>query len=118
RSRGLHGVNSYERELGLDPLAEITRRLDRAGSAEVGRRAGSGGTRTAAGPIVTWLDVCCGEARALADAARALRAAGRRDLVELIGLDLVDAPGPAGVTCVAGSVLSWAPPRPVDLLTC
>ena len=118
RGRGLRGVNSHERELGLDPLVEITRRLDRAGSAGVGRRDGSGGTREAAVPIVTWLDVCCGEGRALAAADAALREAGRRDDVGLIGLDLVDAPGPPGVSYAVGSVLTWAPPRPVDLVTC
>lgn len=118
RGRGLRGVNSYERELGFDPLAEIMRRLDRAGSAGFGRRDGAGSTRAAAAPIVTWLDVCCGEGRALVAADRALRDSGRRDLVDLIGLDLVDAPGPPGIGYAVGSVLTWAPPRPVDLLTC
>ena len=53
RSRGLLGVNSYERELRLDIVTWLTE-----------RHAGE--------PGATWLDLCCGEGKALEEASAAL----------------------------------------------
>ena len=73
RERGLTGANSYAKELAFDPLGAV---LERRGVA-------------APDSEVTWVDVCCGTGRALADAALEL---DRRGLsgVRLVGLDLVD----------------------------
>src|SRR5579859_2375044 len=60
RERQLAGVNSYTRELGLNPLELLLARLR-----------GGGGTGTAG-----WLDLCCGSGRALIQAARQVQAAG------------------------------------------
>ena len=55
RGRGLAGVNGYDRELGLDVLGVLRERL-----AAVGR--------------ASWLDLCCGEGRAVIQGAAELAA--------------------------------------------
>jgi SAM-dependent methyltransferase len=100
RERGLRGVNSYTRELGFDPLAVLTARS---------------GTR--------WLDLCCGEGRALVEAAGELARRGRTD-VGLVGVDLVDrfdagaADHGPGLELIGASVADWSPPGRFDLVTC
>ncbi|WP_406286463.1 class I SAM-dependent methyltransferase [Embleya sp. NBC_00896] len=93
RERGLRGVNSYERELGFDPLSRLV-----AGDA--------------------WLDLCCGSGRALIEAAGDPRAEG----VRITGVDLVDffvpAVRPAGLDLVAADATEWRPARRYDLVTC
>ncbi len=82
------GLPSYREELGVDPLALLP---------EGGR----------------WLDLCCGEGRALRDAALA-----RPDL-ELTGVDLVstfvEAPG---VRFVESAWRDFLPPSSFHLITC
>ncbi|MER6203040.1 class I SAM-dependent methyltransferase [Streptomyces sp. NPDC001586] len=94
RERGLTGVNSYARELGLDPVAHLTAR--------------------SATP--SWLDLCSGEGRALREAGSRLPAA------VLTGVDLVGplgrAPTPAGLELLTASVAHWSPSRTYDLITC
>ncbi|MCO8273247.1 methyltransferase domain-containing protein [Actinoplanes sp. TRM 88003] len=95
RERQLAGVNSYERELGFDPVAWV----------------GAG-----AGSDTAWLDLCCGSGRAL------IQAAARLPEVTLIGVDLVDAflpvPEDSGPALVAAPIETWTPPRAFDLITC
>jgi SAM-dependent methyltransferase len=76
RERGLHGVNSYTRELGFDALAWLMSCAEAHGQA-------------------AWLDVCCGEGRALSAAAQALRESHSPLNIHLAGVDLV-APGSYG----------------------
>src|SRR5579863_9768149 len=75
RERQLAGVNSYARELGLDPLGLL--------------RAAIAGRGTGA-----WLDLCCGTGRALIQAATALRDEGLLPRAAVTGIDLVDAFAP------------------------
>ena len=75
RERQLTGVNSYARELGFDPVEVLLH----------ARRAG---------PTVAWLDLCCGTARALIQAADRRADMGLAD-AELVGVDPVDAFDPA-----------------------
>jgi SAM-dependent methyltransferase len=101
RERQLAGVNSYAKELGFDPLAEVAARHAAAG---------------AGAPPPAWLDLCCGTGRAL------IQAAGQAG-VALVGVDLVDAfdPVPAqspGLELVQASVVTWTPARSFDLITC
>ncbi|MCX5128128.1 hypothetical protein [Streptomyces sp. NBC_00347] len=81
RERGLTGVNSYARELGLDPVARLL-------------------ARGSAAPA--WLDLCSGEGRALREALPRLPAGA-----VLTGVDLVGPP--AGLPVPAGLELVTAP---------
>lgn len=54
RERGAVGVNSYEKDAGLDPISFLADRLSVASSA-------------------SWLDLCCGRGRALIETASTLR---------------------------------------------
>ena len=104
RERGAVGVNSYEKDLGIDTIAFLTDRLNAAHSA-------------------SWLDACCGRGRALIDAAQALRNLGLRQSVALHGIDLVDAfdDVPAGIDYLqleSASLHQWKPSREYDLITC
>lgn len=108
RERQLAGVNSYTRELGFNPLDQLTARI------------GGQGQDTFS---VGWLDLCCGAGRALLQAAAHLAAAGLSDRVTLVGVDLVDSfnrtpqSGPAP-RLMCASVTDWLPPQRFDLITC
>ncbi|MBV1853068.1 class I SAM-dependent methyltransferase [Catellatospora tritici] len=141
RERGLDGVNSYAKDLGLQPLDLLRSRIADQGHA-------------------AWLDLCCGAGRALAQAATLLRApddsapngsvsngsapngsvpngsvsigsapigangggaAGPQ--VTLTGVDLVDWFDPAVRTSSdldlhVASVATWQPNHAYDLITC
>lgn len=99
RERGLDGVNSYARDLGLHPLDRLRPTLAEHGAA-------------------AWLDLCCGQGRALAEAA-----VQAPDGLEMVGVDLVDHfdPGASaldGLTLVTASIAQWQPDRAFDLITC
>src|SRR5262245_10294307 len=103
RERQLTGVNSYSRELGFNPLDWLTQRAERAERAERADQA--------------WLDLCCGTGRPLVQAADRLSAAGLRDGVELVGVDLVDHFDDGrhgGPTLICASAAAWSPARTFD----
>ena len=87
RGRGLSGRDGYARVLGIDLGAHLS------------------------GPA-HWLDLCCGQGKALLAAA----SPGLR----ITGVDLVDAfpASPPGVQFVAASVAEWVPEDRFDLITC
>ncbi|GIF67688.1 methyltransferase [Asanoa ishikariensis] len=100
RERQLAGPNSYTRDLGFNPLDRLLARLeDRA--------------------TVAWLDLCCGQGRALLQAGAEVTARGLAGRVELVGVDLVDYfdPGDPAVTLVCAPATSWQPDRRFDLIT-
>lgn len=105
RERQLAGPNSYERELGFSPFDWLRARLD------------AGADR------VSWLDLCCGSGRALAQAAERFDRAGLGGRVVIVGLDLVDYFAPASIgepllRLICGSVTAWTPAQEFDLVTC
>ncbi|PZG20687.1 class I SAM-dependent methyltransferase [Nonomuraea aridisoli] len=93
RERRLRG---YDHELGLDILGLL---------------------RAATARPVRWLDLCCGAAYALGEAAGLLG-----DEAEIVGVDLVDffacPPDPPRLSLVTASVSTWRPDAPFDLITC
>ena len=104
RERGAVGVNSYEKDLGIDVIACLTDRLNASHSA-------------------SWLDACCGRGRALIDTAQALRNSALRRNVALHGIDLVDAfdEVPTEIDFLqleSASLHQWEPTRQYDLITC
>jgi SAM-dependent methyltransferase len=103
RGRGLGGRDGYVRLLGIDPVAVL------------GRVAAADPHRS-----VRWLDLCCGEGRALLEAAARLRERGLTGRFGLTGVDLVEpaVAAPAEVRLVTGSVAAWRPEEPFDLITC
>ncbi|ADP79566.1 methyltransferase domain-containing protein [Pseudofrankia inefficax] len=108
RERQLAGVNSYERELGFNPLDWL--------------RARAGSERHAGQTQITWLDLCCGTGQALLQAGDLLRAEGLGLAVRLVGVDLVDAFAPrtpgSDVELTTTSIVTWNWPGPFDLITC
>lgn len=90
RARGLSGRDGYARVLGVDLHAHLTR-------------------------AVRWLDLCCGQGKALLEAAVSLPE------VRITGVDLVgDFAGepPARVRFLPASVAEWVPEDRFDLITC
>lgn len=103
RERGAVGVNSYAKELRLDPIAFLAERLAARGTA-------------------SWLDLCCGRGQALIDAAERF-VAQREGGVALHGVDLAGmfaaVPESAGfLRLEAHSLQSWRADREYDLITC
>ncbi|MCA9794611.1 MAG: methyltransferase domain-containing protein [Candidatus Eremiobacteraeota bacterium] len=80
------GLESYRRELGFDPLESLA-----SGQA--------------------WLDLGCGQGRAL------MEAAARRPDLRLVGLDLIAAASSPAVEFVAGAARNYQPQRRFALIT-
>lgn len=104
RERNLSGANSYEADLGLDPLEFLFKVLERQGQA-------------------SWLDLCCGTGRALLQAAGTIERTGLASRIQLLGVDLVPMfdPLPAGLSwirLVSASVEKWDTDERFDLITC
>lgn len=105
RQRRLAGVNSYELELGFNPVDVLAALLRVTGAPDT----------------VAWLDLCCGTGRALVEAAGRLGEAGIADRVLVQGVDLVaefdPAPEVPWLRLTAAPVLDWVPDRRYDLIT-
>jgi hypothetical protein len=104
REREVAGSNGYARELGFHPLEMLME-------------------REAAGRDVGWLDLCCGSARALVQAAEALRNNETMKRIEIVGVDLVGMfhRPESNLTCLRlfeASVSSFEPDRAFGLITC
>lgn len=101
RERGAAGVNSYERELGFDPIEHLRTRLTTGGS-------------------LAWLDLCCGRGRALIEASNSLLDYRGRTVFD--GVDLVNMfdslGGNTDVRLMAASLRAWRAERTYDLITC
>src|ERR1044072_3838991 len=103
RKRNASGVNSYEKELKIKPEFFLEEHIRKFGK-------------------VKWLDVCCGEGKALIQAAEHLAAKQLQNKATLKGIDLVDAfqPIPPDITCVdleVKSMVEWTSSEQYDLIT-
>jgi SAM-dependent methyltransferase len=100
RERQLMGVNSYERELGLDILSWLR----------------------GFPPPICWADLCCGTGRALVDAAIELERTQELGNVHIEGIDLVGAfmqnPLPDVLALRKSGIEGWEPTDPYALVTC
>lgn len=102
RERNLHGINSYQKELGFDFLTWLR---DRSGE-------------------IHWMDLCCGRGNALIQAAKDLQDTPDASRIHLEGLDLVGmfSPIPGNIahppSLQIGSVAEWQPTVQYDLITC
>lgn len=105
RERALFGINSYQKELGIDLLAHLQ-------------------SRAATEQTVRWIDICCGEANALRQAAEVLHTRDCWPQMHFEGLDLVGIFPPIppvyaqNLHLKAGSVGDWQPQVQYDLVTC
>ena len=103
RKRNASGVNSYEKELKIKPDVFLEQHIHQFGS-------------------VKWLDICCGEGKALIQAADYLATKGLQDKAKLKGIDLVEAfqEMPSTITCVdleVRSIVDWTSSEKYDLIT-
>jgi hypothetical protein len=69
------------------------------------------------------LDLCCGEAKALLEAARIVHGQGLDARVEIVGVDLVAPPTPTEpesscLRLIRSSLTTWQPSERFDLITC
>jgi len=100
RERNLHGPNGYDRDLRFDPLAFLKDAANRNGEAN-------------------WLDLCCGTAKALAEAAEVIDAEGLP--IQITGVDLAGlfvASDSASLTLHQAALSTWQPDCQFDLITC
>ncbi len=102
RGRGFSGVNSYGRELRFDISQFLAERVQKQGKA-------------------LWLDVCCGEGRALVEAGTQFVDFDWGKQVEIVGVDLVEmftSRKASSVSLVSADVMDFTHNRPADLITC
>lgn len=103
RERDLLGSNGYARELKFNPLDLLISTAQAVGQA-------------------SWLDMCCGSGRALAQAAATLAEQELADRVSIVGVDLVGAfvhsDRHESLRWIQASLSTWKPDRRFDLITC
>jgi SAM-dependent methyltransferase len=102
RERQLTGSNGYERELRFHPLDFLRAIHSTSGKAK-------------------WLDLCCGSATALVEAAAIVHAESLP--VKIVGVDLVQSSAGAEreydcLHLVEASLSNWQPHEQFDLITC
>jgi 2-polyprenyl-3-methyl-5-hydroxy-6-metoxy-1,4-benzoquinol methylase len=104
RGRNASGINSYEKEFKFKPQTFLKNYIEKHGQ-------------------VRWLDLCCGQGKALVQVATDLAAQGLQHKAVLSGIDLIDSflPIPPSVTCVhfeIKSAVEWLTGNEYDLITC
>jgi len=102
RQRTLVGSNGYTKELRFNPLDLLL---------------------SSAQAKVRWLDLCCGEGKALAEAAQSVHDHEMDGKCEIIGVDLVapqfrSEPQFSCLRFVQASLIRWQPIGTFDLITC
>jgi SAM-dependent methyltransferase len=104
RERNASGINSYEKEFGFAPQEFLQNKLKQNGR-------------------VSWLDLCCGQGKALIQTAAFFQTMGTNEDVQLHGIDLIDT-FPSShkefrcLSLKAESLSEWNPTLRYDLITC
>ncbi len=102
RERGLEGVNSYAKELNFSIFEYLLRKSENQ-------------------PSVHWIDLCCGKAKALIQAAKKLEE-NKISNIHLEGIDLVGMfdrhPHSPYLNLTVQSLFDWQPAIQYDLITC
>lgn len=102
RKRNLSGVNSYGKDIDFNILDFIQTRIND-------------------NEKVNWIDLCCGEGKAIIQASHDLIKGGVGDKVELEGMDLVDMFDTYSlnhINMIVSSLLNWQANKKYDLITC
>lgn len=108
RERGILGNNSYRKDLSFNAVEFLEKRSRAAESA-------------------AWLDICCGEGRALIETAEIFAGCGRAEnpsrSLQIIGIDLAgmfrqNRPELKGLNLLETAVEDFEPPQKFDLITC
>lgn len=101
RQRNAIGVNSYSKDLYFNPIDFLLQRGVKQG--------------------IRWLDLCCGEGKALIQAAELFQQKGLSSRVSLEGLDLVeyfyDFNSTLNLSLKAQNLETWIPEKEYDLIT-
>lgn len=104
RERNASGINSYEKEFKFKPEEYLESKIGDYGKA-------------------SWLDLCCGQGKALVQTAEYFDKLGQQNLINLKGVDLIDTflKVDKHITCIqfeAKSLNEWSPDQNYDLITC
>lgn len=101
RKRNLSGVNSYEKDIGLDIIGFLKKRINE-------------------NEKVNWMDLCCGEGKAVVQAGQLFRELKMESGIEIEGLDLTDhfIENNSDVKLITNSTDNWMPYKKYDLITC
>ena len=100
RERQAIGINSYEKDIGLNPLDFLLKKQEQKS--------------------VRWLDLCCGKGNALIQTAKILEEKGLSKKFELSGIDLVDFfsdPGELKLDFQVQNLENWIPQKQYDLIS-
>lgn len=100
RERQAIGINSYEKDIGLNPLDFLLKNSSQ--------------------DKVRWLDLCCGKGNALIQTANILEEKGGSDQYELSGIDLVDFfsdPAHLRIVFQVQNLERWMPQKEYDLIS-
>ena len=106
RQRQLTGVNSYANEIGINIFDYLSKRIETGGE------------------TVLWLDICCGEGKALIECAQLLQETDYEKQVIIIGLDLVSMfeayprKDLSNLKLLECAIELWETDRQFDLITC
>ncbi|MEM7369816.1 MAG: methyltransferase domain-containing protein [Bacteroidota bacterium] len=104
RERGFIGVNSYQKDLGIDLVQFFHNRIAR-------------------GRPVSWLDICCGQGRALIEASQYAMEQQWQGMLTIEGIDLVgmfdafDPQSHPNLSLIEASIFDWKAKRSYDLIT-
>ncbi len=101
RQRKATGINSYEKDIGLNPIQFLENRITQS--------------------AIHWLDLCCGEGNALIETAEYFQKSYPKQSIQFTGIDLVDyfghTNGVNNLSLKTANLSNWQPSQQYDLIT-